>query len=124
MINSFSLYIFLYAKKYYYNKKMKTVHHKAYKGIINTVNAMDKDANIENYVRCRRSDRLRKKERGQQRAGSEPRCGGSKGRKYYGNTGKVKPESSPKCCSFCKPFLVNSRLRLLDAKLRAGGYYE
>lgn len=71
----------------------------------------------KDYAKNRKSRQIAKSDRIPQRSSTEPPFGGMKGRKTYGNTGKIKLNSTPKCCTFCKPQLCISRANSLYARL-------
>jgi hypothetical protein len=78
---------------------------------------MNKDDLKKDFAKNRKSRQMAKSDRIPQRSSTEPKSGGMKGRKMIGNTGKVKLNSNPKCCSFCKPHLCISRANSLYARL-------
>lgn len=80
--------------------------------VYNVMDKLDRDLIIQKSIKAKKIDRSRHN----RKIGTEPRHGGKKGRKYVGNRGKVKPNSSSKGCSLCQEKLFNSRAKQLDAK--------
>ena len=78
---------------------------------------LKKDDLKKDFAKNRKSRQKAKSDRILQRSTSEQKSGGMKGRKIIGNTGKIKLNSNPKCCSFCKPQLCILRANSLYAKL-------
>ena len=83
-----------------------------------------KTINKQDYVKNKRSRKLKRNDSHNRRSATESPHGGVKGKHYTGNRGKVKPNSTVGGCPYCQIRVNNSRSKMLEVKLEAVGYYD